>query len=310
MPCSQIQSAIRVGTRPQKIKERRNRCRAESVGHEPALLNGQNNTKWYEASRVGSRTAADTRVLGPARPGPARPGLDLVGGMSGRRPSTIAGYRHPINHDALLAVGRVDLQALTALHLDRLYAELLGRGLAMSTVRKVHAVVGKASSDAERKGFANRNVARLATPPAHSASRAPEMKFWTPEQLHSFLTSIVGHHEYPLIRLAALRWSDVDLRKAMVSVRQSTTVVDGKPITGDVKTKRSRRVIDIDAVTVATLKSRAQTQKEYALLHGAGWNGSGLVFTMPAGEAWHPDSISQAFDRLESPASKARAERC
>lgn len=81
-----------------------------------------------------------------------------------------------------------------------------------------------------------------------------------------------------------------------------------RPITGDVKTKRSRRVVDIDAGTVATLKSWARTQKEFALLHGAGWSGSGLVFTMPGGEAWHPDSISQAFDRLVSPASKARAE--
>ena len=238
---------------------------------------------------------------------------------SGRRPSTVAGYRHLINHDVLPAIGGVELQALTALHLDRLYAGLLGRGLAMSTVRKVHAVVGMALSDAERKGFVNRNVARLATPPAHSASRAPEMKFWTPEQLSSFLTSIASHHHYPLIRLAALtglrrgelaalRWSDVDLSEATVSVRQSTTVVGGKPITGDVKTKRSRRVVDIDAGTVATLKSWARTQKEYALLHGAGWSGSGLVFTMPGGEAWHPDSISQAFERLVSPASKARAE--
>ena len=83
---------------------------------------------------------------------------------SGRRPSTVAGYRHLVNHDVLPAIGGLELQALTALHLDRLYAGLLGRGLAMSTVRKVHAVVGKALSDAERKGFVNRNVARLATP--------------------------------------------------------------------------------------------------------------------------------------------------
>lgn len=85
----------------------------------------------------------------------------------------------------------------------------------------------------------------------------------------------MAHHHYPLIRLAALtglrrgepaalRWSDVDLSEATVSVRQSTTVVDGKPITGDVKTKRSRRVLDIDAGTVATLKAWARTQKEYA----------------------------------------------
>ncbi len=44
------------------------------------------------------------------------------------------------------------------------------------------------------------------------------------------------------------------------------------------------------------------------MLLGSEWKATGFVFTMPTGEAWHPDSISQAFERLVSPASKARAE--
>ncbi len=237
---------------------------------------------------------------------------------SGRRPSTVAGYRALMNHDVIPAIGGVDLQALNALHLDRMYADLLDRSLAMSTVRKVHVVLGKALSDAERKGFVNRNVARLATPPAMSASRPPEMKFWTPQQLHGFLASITDHAHYPLIRLAAmtglrrgelagLRWSDVDLVAGTLSVRQATTVVDGRPVTGDVKTKRSRRVVDIDASTLAVLRAWAKQQKQYRLLFGPEWIATGLVFTMPTGEAWHPDSISQAFERLVTPYSKKRA---
>jgi integrase len=238
---------------------------------------------------------------------------------SGRRPSTVAGYKHLMMHDVIPAIGGVDLQALTALHLDRLYADLLARGLAMSTVRKVHVVLGKALSDAERKAIVNRNVARLATPPASSAAKAPEMKFWTPQELSTFLTSISGHHHYALIHLAALtglrrgelaglRWTDVDLKKDTISVRQATTVVNGRPVTGDVKTKRSRRVVDIDAGTVTVLRAWARQQKEQRILLGSEWESNGLVFTMPTGAAWHPDSISQAFERLVSPASKARAE--
>lgn len=243
-----------------------------------------------------------------------------LGGLpaSGRRPTTIAGYRHLMRHDVLPAIGGVELQKLNALHLDRLYAALLDRGLAMSTVRKVHVVLGKALSDAERKGFVNRNVARLATPPAMSASRPPEMKFWTPEQLRTFLASITQHTHYPLIRLAAmtglrrgelagLRWTDVDLVAGTLSVRQATTVVGGHPVTGDVKTKRSRRVVDIDVGTVAVLRAWAKQQKQYRVLHGPEWIANGLVFTTPNGEAWHPDSISQAFERLVTPHSKTRA---
>ena len=237
---------------------------------------------------------------------------------SGRRPTTVAGYRALMNHDVIPAIGGIDLQALNALHLDRMYADLLDRGLAMSTVRKVHVVLGKSLSDAERKGFVNRNVARLATPPAMSASRPPEMKFWTPQQLHGLLTSITDHAHYPLIRLAAmtglrrgelagLRWSDIDLAAGTLSVRQATTVVDGHPVTGDVKTKRSRRVVDIDAGTLAVLRAWAKRQKQYQLLLGPEWIAIGLVFTMPTGEACHPDSISQAFERLVTPYSKSRA---
>ena len=162
-----------------------------------------------------------------------------------------------MRHNALPSLGSVELQSLSALHLDRLYGELLERGMAMSSVRKVHVVLGEALSDAERKGYIPRNVARLATPPAASAAQAPEMKFWTPAQLSGFLTAIEESHPYPIIRLAAmtglrrgelagLRWSDVDLDGRSVSVRQATTVVAGKPVTGDVKTKRSRRVVNID----------------------------------------------------------------
>ncbi len=238
---------------------------------------------------------------------------------SGRRPSTVAGYRGLMECHVLPALGGIELQALNPLHLDGLYSDLLERKrMAMSSVRKVHVVLGKALSDAERKGFIVRNVARLATPPAAAASKPPEMKFWTPAQLSGFLTANAEHHHYPIIHLAtmsglrrgelaALRWSDVDLHGGTVAVRQATAVVKGKPITGDVKTKRSRRVVDVDPGTVAVLKAVAKKQKENRLLMGAGWTDTGLVFTMPSGEAWHPDTITQAFDRLVTPASKDRA---
>ena len=34
------------------------------------------------------------------------------------------------------------------------------------------------------------------------------------------------------------------------------------------------------------------------MLVGSGWRDTGLVFTMPTGDGWHPTSISRSFDRL------------
>ncbi len=234
--------------------------------------------------------------------------VDTLPGV-GRRPSTVDSYRRNIERNVVPYIGGIELHALTPLDLDGLYAKLIARGLSMRTVRYVHTIVGKALSDAERKGVLGRNVARLASPPSSSSAKAPEMTVWTPAELRAFLEAHAGHHHLPMLRLASmtgmrraelcgLRWTDVDLDAATVTVRQSITAVDGVAVVGDVKTKRSRRVIDIDATTVDVLRAWKAAQNRDRLKMGEGWANTGLVFTMGTGQGWHPDTISQAFDRL------------
>ena len=98
--------------------------------------------------------------------------------------------------------------------------------------------------------------------------------------------------------LCGLRWQDVDLDSARLVVRQAITTVDHEPTVGDVKSTRSRRVIDLDPVTVNVLRAQRKHQLEERLLGGAGWVDSGLVFSMPDGRGWHPDVITRAFARL------------
>lgn len=235
---------------------------------------------------------------------------------AGRRPTTIAGYRRLLRIHVIPALGDIELQQLTAVHLDELYGRLAavgspaGRGrLSKRTIRYVHMVVGKALRDAERKQLVQRNVARLASPPSASSARSPEMKVWTPDELRAFLNFAAGSHHAPMLRLAAmtglrraelcgLRWQDVDLDKSRLAVRQAITTVEHERSLGDVKSTRSRRVVDIDATTVAVLRAQRQRQLEERVRLGPGWRDTGLVFTMPDGIGWHPDVISRAFARL------------
>ena len=90
---------------------------------------------------------------------------------AGRRPSTVDGYRQTLEFNLIPVLGAIEVQALKPTDLDTLYGRLLARGLSRSTVRKLHAVVGKALEDAARKGLVARNVARLATPPGHGHPR-------------------------------------------------------------------------------------------------------------------------------------------
>jgi integrase len=244
--------------------------------------------------------------------------------IAGRRPTTVAGYRRLIRIHVKPAIGDLPIQELTAVDLDRLYAKLSkvgsagGRGpLSKASVRQVHMVLGKALGDAARKGLVQRNVVRLASPPSAASARAPEMKVWTPDQVRTFLDFVANDSHGSMIRLAALtglrraelcglRWQDVDLDSARVVVRQAITTVDHEPSAGDVKSTRSRRVIDLDATTVTVLRAQRKQQLEDRLRAGATWVDSGLVFTMPDGRGWHPDVITRAFARLVQRSSLPR----
>lgn len=119
---------------------------------------------------------------------------------------------------------------------------------------------------------------------------------------------------YPLARLAAytgmrrgevvgLRWQDVDLDAGHVSVRHTITAVDDangggmKLISGEPKSGKGRRV-DLDAETVAVLRSSKAQQAEDRLALGGAWPAHGLVFTREDGALFHPDRASTVYDRL------------
>jgi integrase len=149
----------------------------------------------------------------------------------------------------------------------------------------------------------------MASPPKTSATRAPETEVWTPEQLRTFLEQTGDHHLGPLIRVAAmtglrrgelcgLRWTDVDLDAAALTVQQTIVTVENKPVVDDVKSAHSRRTIDLDPATVAVLRRHRVAQLEWRMLAGPGWTDTGLVFTDAAGLAWHPDTITGTVQRL------------
>lgn len=232
------------------------------------------------------------------------------------RPSTFDSYRRNIENHVLPAVGRIPLHKLTPEDLDTFYARLLtegrlngdGGGLSPKTVRYIHLTIHKALKDALRKGSVVRNVAEAADPPKLSSQKRDEIKAWTAEQLRSFLDSIRNDRLYAAFHLAShtgmrrgeilgLRWSDVDLDNALVSVRQALISVAYEMQISDVKTSYGRRVIDLDEGTVAVIHGWRKVQAQERLASGGSYEDTGLVFGRPDGNWLHPDLFSQTFDR-------------
>jgi integrase len=232
-------------------------------------------------------------------------------------PSTSSSYEANIRLHVLPYIGSIPLQRLTPEDLDELYAMLLMNGrrnngggpLSAKTVRLVHAVIHKALADATRKGSVTRNVADLADAPKISSSARPKMEVWNADELRSFFELIEGHHLYTALYVKAntgmrrgevlgLTWRTIDFDNARLSVTQNVTAPNYRVAVSDVKSAHSLRTIDLDARTVAVLRSWRKQQLESYIATGVRADESDFVFAKPDGGPLHPDYFSQAFERL------------
>jgi integrase len=179
------------------------------------------------------------------------------------RPTTYESYDMICRVHIKPRLGGYELAALTTGAVDALYAELLEGGLSPKSVRNVAGVLHKALTVARKRGLLSANPADDADLPTGSS---PDMKFWTPEEMLTFLAATAEDRTAAAWRLAlstgfrrgellGLRWTDLDLETGQVSVK-STRVRAGKQVvTGPPKTPRRRRTIGLDAGTVAALKA-------------------------------------------------------
>jgi integrase len=134
------------------------------------------------------------------------------------------------------------------------------------------------------------------------------MKVWYANQLRQFLQDIVGHRLYPAFYLLAntgmrtgeapgLRWDDVDLAPAALPVSRALVDVAHRPQLSDLKTSQGRRTIDLDAKTVAVLRTWRGRQTGRAVCSRTLRPDTDLIFPHPDGSCIHPDYLSQVFDR-------------
>jgi integrase len=230
------------------------------------------------------------------------------------KPSTFDSYRRNMEIHVLPRLGTRPLQQLTAAMLNALYAELVGRRnpqgrpLSPKTVSYIHTIIHKALADAVDSGVVASNAAERAKPPRPNRRARREIQCWEPSELACFLGHVRGTRLEATWRLAAmtgmrrgevlgLRWSDVDLNAGRISVRQALVTVSYAVVESTPKSHQAR-VIDLDPETVELLRIHREQQR----LERSEWGGdhreNDLVVTKENGEPIHPQSFSQAFERI------------
>ncbi len=229
------------------------------------------------------------------------------------RPSTYNSYVQHVGCHVAPHIGSVKLAKLTGSQVNALYAKLAETGkkdgktgLSPMTVHHVHSCLHKACKDAVRWGHLPRNPLDAADPPRKKGDDTKEMRTWTKEQLKAFLEAVADERLSALWHTIAmtgmrrgeaigLRWSDVDLENARLSVRRALIPINREVVVSAPKTAKGRRVIAVDPGTVEVLKRQAARQLDEQLDQGVTWVETGLVFTRENGEALDPESVSRYF---------------
>lgn len=218
--------------------------------------------------------------------------------------SSIERYESNIRVHIKPDLGHIRLANLTALQLEAFYKERR-QTLSSTSVRQLHAIVGKALSRAVKLGMIARNPARdiEMTP----KDRQNEVRYLTPEEKARFLSAAKRSTYYPMIvvalgtgmrlsELRALRWKDVDLDAAFIQVRRSAD--RHNKMVDRVKTKTSRRTIALPPILVELLKSHHRHLLEEKLRLRPIWQDLDLVFPRADGGVLGISVISQPLKTI------------
>jgi len=252
------------------------------------------------------------------------------------RPSTWASYDRNMRVHVVPRIGDIPLQGVDAGTISKLYGDLMAdghrgvngyarpsspsansrpAGLAPRTVAYIGTILHRAFDDAVAWGRLMRNPTDAVKRPRVPSSSSTVVA-WDARTLTAFLDRSreysgkggASDRYYALWMLLAttglrrgealgLRWSDVDLKAAVLSVSQTVIAVDHEAVIGTPKTAAGARAVELDKRTVTALAEHRRAQLEERLLMGAGFTDRGFVFCLPDGRPYHPERVSTEFDR-------------
>lgn len=208
-----------------------------------------------------------------------------------------------VNNHLEPTLGRTKLKKLSPAHVQGFYRDRLESGLSASTVHKMHAILHKALSRAVAWHIVPRNAAASVEPPRPVPK---EMRPLSPTEARSLLEAARGERFEALYVLAvttgmrqgellALKWQDVDVENATVSVQRTLTRDGGRVTIGEPKTKKSRRSIRLTSQATEALKQHLGRQLRDVEILGDRYDDRGLVFATSTGAPVNPSNLRKRY---------------
>jgi integrase len=211
-----------------------------------------------------------------------------------------------LNTRILPAIGHIQLQKLTAQHIQNFYAGMAKKGLRPGSIRITHTILHKALNQAVAWNLVSRNVCDAVALPKMQKYQ-PQML--TKDQLVTLLKGSKGHSLEAFIwmgltlglrngELQALRWSDINLEERTLKINRTVTRLKGRYVEGDPKSQKSKRTIVLPRFLIESLIRHRQRQLSRRAKVGAAWQDLDLVFCNPVGGFRSRTSTKVSLDAL------------
>jgi len=224
---------------------------------------------------------------------------------------TLDGYQSIVRRHLIPNLGMIPLAQVQPQHIQRCYGALLetgvsGQGLSARTVLHIHRVLSEALNCAIRQGVLIRNPAQFVDPPR---ARKPKMNTLTPEEVARLFSMAKDMPYYPIIytavktglrqaELLGLRWRDLDLDLASLSVTQVLYKRKGICQFKEPKSRHSRRRLDLTPSLALFLRKYRTGRQAERLLLGKPLSEDDLVFGNINGNPMDPGTLTHNFARI------------
>ena len=245
---------------------------------------------------------------------------------SGRKTSTLTGYRSIVNTHLVPNIGKHRLGALRPDHVQAMIDKIAkmpatrsasGATTSTGTLLNIRACLRAALNDAVRRQMIGRNVALLVELPA---LKRPKPKSVGDQPLAAFLAHVEDDPLSALwlidavygmrrAELCGLRWPDIDESKHLISITQTLLELPGAfacdYCSGEhsrvkfetPKSEAGERVYPLVPAVEAALLAHRLRQNDERELYADTYADHQLVFAQPDGNPWRPGRISTDFKR-------------
>ena len=218
--------------------------------------------------------------------------------------STLRETMSIVGHHVRPRLGGVPVGAITTAQIDQMLCELGRSSLSSATVGRIRGVVHAALAQAVRWDWIWSNPAANATridvgprchvvPEPAVVAKVLESLRRTDPMLMMFvrLAATTGARRGEILGLS---WADIDLAHGRVRLVRGLIDAAGDPVLQDRKTKNAN-CVDLDAETVALLRTHREQCSERAAARGVPVAGCPLFSTADVMASWKPNWVTKRF---------------